>query len=97
MVIFTVLVKKVVDKAVLLEKNKSRAEHFCSTTDLQKQPIPMFALHFCIVSTKKKKKKATFDMSTTRCLPFKLHEQKGDLLAQMFHTLKLSVKLMSFL
>lgn len=65
MVIFTVLVKKVVDKPVLLEKNKSRAERFCSTTALQKQPIPLFALHFCIVSTKKKK--ATFDMSTTPC------------------------------
>lgn len=94
MVIFTVLVKKVVDKPVLLEKNKSRAERFCSTTALQKQPIPLFALHFCIVSTKKKRQLLTCPL---HLVPFKLHEQKGDLLAQMFHTLMLSVKLMSFL
>lgn len=86
MVIFTVLVRKVGDKVILLEKIKSRADHVCSTTDLEKQPIL-----FCIVSTKKKKGELL--TCPLHLVPFKLHEQKGDLLAQMLHVLILSVKL----
>lgn len=61
MVILVILARKI-DKATLLEKNKSRADHVCNTMDLEKQPRWMFSLQSCRVQ-----KKGTFDMSTSLC------------------------------